>query len=497
MRAASKSKSKKRILVFCLVLFLVLAAALSAASYWIFGTVRRAAGTTAPGATARGRVGIAGLTHGFEPEDFAEDIRGLSPVTACFEYPPELDKPGRHTVSVILEDSHGNRSRVTAELRLLRLREPLVAELGEYPGPLPPKALFTDSDTDAVEMRFLEPPPEMKSPGRQELVLLLDGREYPLDLRFVDTTPPRAKTRDLEILQGGALEPLDFIEELIDATQVTAAFSSEPDWTLPGKAQTVEISLTDEGGNTAVVKSGLIVLEDKEPPVISGVREIHVSKFDTVAYRKGVTVTDNSGAAELTIDSAEVNTGVPGSYVVTYIARDSAGNETRVSTRVVVNEVSAGAVNALVDPVLKEIIAPGMSDAEKAATILAWIRRSVAYSNEVEKSSVIDGAHNGMVLRRGDCYTFFALAKYMLEREGIETVDMRRVEGAPTRHYWLALNFGNGWYHYDCAPLALARPNDGFMMSDSQAKAFGEANGRPYYYEYDPAALPPGVTITP
>ena len=242
---------------------------------------------------------------------------------------------------------------------------------------------------------------------------------------------------------------------------------------------------------------------DAEPPEIHGVHDLRVARYGTPAYRQGVTVTDNSGEASLEIDGGGVDTNTPGEYTVVYIARDAAGNETRVTAGVTVEAIAEAELAELADPVLKSVIKPGMSDTEKAQAIHGWIQKNITYNNTGEKNSVMEGAYNGLTLRRGDCYTYYALAKYLLEREGIASIDMRRVPEAATRHYWLAIDLGEGWHHYDACPVLREysgkRPKRGFMMTESEAQDFARGPfNHPDYYRYDPAeCLPEGEEIVP
>jgi len=239
---------------------------------------------------------------------------------------------------------------------------------------------------------------------------------------------------------------------------------------------------------------------DTVPPEIHGVRDLETGLYGTLAYREGVRVTDDSGWAGLEVDSAAVDTGTPGQYTVVYIARDAAGNETRVTATVTVLAVSEESLALEADPILEEIILPGMSDTEKAQAIHTWVKSSITYTNTGDKDSVWEGAYNGLTLHQGDCYTYYALAKYLLGRVGIESVDMRRVPEAETRHYWLALDLGEGWRHYDACPVTHGfgqyRARGGFMLTDGEAREFADGPiGRPDYYTYDPALLPEGVEI--
>jgi len=241
-------------------------------------------------------------------------------------------------------------------------------------------------------------------------------------------------------------------------------------------------------------------LPDTAPPEIHGVRNLEVGLYGTLAYREGVSVTDDAGGASLEVDSSAVNTDAPGKYTVIYIARDGAGNETRVTATVTVLAVSEEALAREADPILEAIILPGMSDTEKAQAIHTWIKSNVTYTNTGDKNSVWEGAYNGLTLYQGDCYTFYALAKYLLERVGIASVDMHRVPEADTRHYWLALDLGEGWHHFDACPVTQGfsqyRARGGFMMTEGEAQEFARGPiERPDYYTYDPAQLPEGVEI--
>jgi len=168
-----------------------------------------------------------------------------------------------------------------------------------------------------------------------------------------------------------------------------------------------------------------------------------------------------------------------------------------VRVKVTVLPVAKHKVDALADPILAEIIDEGMTDMQKAKAIHSWVLNNIAYNNDGEKEDVLDGAYNGLTLRRGDCYTYFALAKYMLERVGIESVDVHRIPGTDMAHYWLLLDLGDGWRHFDATRVKADqyRSNSGFMMTESQAQAFCKATHQPDFYTYDPALLPEGVVI--
>ena len=229
------------------------------------------------------------------------------------------------------------------------------------------------------------------------------------------------------------------------------------------------------------------------PPVIHGVREIHVGRYGAVAYRAGVSVTDSAGQAELTVDSSQVNTDIPGEYKAVYIATSTSGRETRVTARVVVSGVTEEAVAELVAPVLDQLIREDMDGEQKARAVFDWIRTNIMYNATGERDGALDAAYRGITLRRGDCYTFYALAKVMLEQAGIETIGLERVP-APVRteHFWLLVNIDGAWYHLDPTPLLHPAPNEGFLMTEGQIADYDPFSWG-FYYKYDHAQLPYGV----
>jgi len=429
-------------------------------------------------------------------EDFIEDLPAGATVAMAWHYNPS--KPGRQTIRLTVQNGK-RKTRHSATLRLLRLRS-LRYELGAVPDPFPPALVFNERNLEGIPMAFRGPVAFPASPGSVEVMVILDGQELLLTLYAQDTTPPRADSVNVESNLGVYVPPEAFVRNIADATQVTVRYAQEPDFTRAGR-QNVVIELEDEGGNKTTLRARLKLegVPDTEPPVIHGVQDIHVGLRGTVAYRKGVTVTDNSGTAELEVDSSRVDTGAPGEYTVTYTATDPSGNVTTATATVYVSSITEAEVAEKADKVLESIIEPGMTDKEKAFAIHQWVKRHIAYLNSDEKNGIIEGAYHGLATHRGDCYTYYALTKYLLLRVGIESVvDMQREPGHRESHYWLLVDLGEGWHHYDATPmLQTAPPHDGFMMTESEAQEFVRDWGHPEYYLYRQELIPEGAVIAP
>jgi len=208
-------------------------------------------------------------------------------------------------------------------------------------------------------------------------------------------------------------------------------------------------------------------------------------------------------------DSTETSTGAPAQAVTTMSLPeipppgteppDAAADETRATAKVTASTITEEDLARLADSVLNSILKPGMTDRDKAYAIHQWIKQNIRYVGRAETEERIEGAYNGLALRSGACYTYYAVARYLLLRAGIDNfIDMEREPGYDDTHYWLLLNLGEGWYHYDACRLRNKnQPHDGFMMTDSEAQNYAEEDNRPEFYRYNKELLPEGVEIVP
>lgn len=54
-------------------------------------------------------------------------------------------------------------------------------------------------------------------------------------------------------------------------------------------------------------------------------------------------------------------------------------------------------------------------------------------------------------------------------------------------HWWLLVNTGSGWYHFDAAKKPATDPFNGFMRTDDDLRAYAasRSDGRTDYYDFD------------
>ena len=175
---------------------------------------------------------------------------------------------------------------------------------------------------------------DSKEIGTYTIRIKVEGKTYKSKLVIEDTVAPKATDSQKIGALGFKLNALTCVKDVEDATKVTAHFEKEPNWTQSG-AQHATVILKDEGKNETKVKVTIHLLKDQEAPIIQGVKDQTILINGTISYKKGVTVTDNQDKnPNLSINTSMVNLQKEGSYVVTYIATDQAGNKAKLKATI-------------------------------------------------------------------------------------------------------------------------------------------------------------------
>lgn len=282
----------------------------------------------------------------------------------------------------------------------------------------------------------------------------------------------------------------DLVESVNDVTNCTIDFAEEYDFTKEGEFE-ASIVVTDEAGNQTVCTVPCKVIEDNTPPEIKGVEPLQFAQGDAVSFKKNIEVVDDKDEnPTLEVDNSEVNVDKRGVYNLTYIARDAAGNETKKTTTVKIvsakiSEATEENVNALADAVLADIIKDGMDQKAQAKAVFNWVVNNITYSETAGIDDLYSAAYKGMYYHVGDCTVKQKTAEVLLNRLGIKNMEIEKIRD--TRgHYWLLIDIGEGWYHYD--------PNlqlDGtliFYWNDADLWAYSNAHKNTH--NYDPSKYP-------
>ncbi len=405
-------------------------------------------------------------------EQFVTNIEDITEVQVSFVKKPDYSYIGKQPIEVVLTDA-GNNTVVIASHLISRItiKEYTIEAGKSFPDmstflimPLEDAVFVTKPDTI-----------NMSKPGDYNVVISAKGVECTTVLHIQDTIKPVIQGKNITAYHTDKVTCNNFVQHAEDATALTYKFVKEPNMKQLGE-QKLSIVATDEGGNSVQFDVVLTVIPDTEPPVIKGAKDITAYVGRTIRYKDGVKVTDNQDKnIKLQVDNSKVNTKVCGDYPVTYYAQDLAGNKTSISIVVHIIErvYTEAEANALADKVLAKITNSGMSQYQKLVAIYEWTRSSIAYTGSSDKSSWIKAACEGLIDRKGDCYTYASVAKVLLNRAGINNKDIVKIP-AKTRHYWNLVNIGEGWYHFDTTPrkgqtISFCYINDATLMGYSKA----------------------------
>lgn len=342
---------------------------------------------------------------------------------------------------------------------------------------------------------------DLSIPGSYPVEIQIGTKTYESTLQVVDTAPPKGTPVNQQGGVNGRLEAEAFVTDIEDKTPVTVSYASEPDFSRGG-TQTVTIVLTDAGGNETKLTAELTLVEDFEPPVINGVEDQTVTVGGTIAYKKGITVTDNIDTeVTLEVDSSQVNLQEPGVYTVTYTATDSAGNTATATAQITVEEKKAALTGQeaelaeLAAQVLDSITNSSMTKKEIALAIYEWCNTRITYTNSSDKSDWVAEAVNGLRIRAGDCFTYFSVAKALLTQTDIPNIDVLKSDTSHSSHFWSLVDVGEGWYHFDTTP----RKGEGdyfFLVTDEQLETYSRSHSNSHIFDHSLYPATPTQIVT-
>ena len=282
---------------------------------------------------------------------------------------------------------------------------------------------------------------------------------------------------------------------------ITVAFAQSPDFSALGEGQAT-LALTDARGRTTERTVSYTVIADTTPPELYGVRALSFIVGDGAVLREGVYALDDCfGEVMLSVDASALDMSRAGMYSVTYRATDATGNTAEQTAYVTVYSApfDEGRFAAACDEILARI-APDMTDREQICrAVHAYVQSELSYIPVSDHSHAGRAALTALEQGRGDCFSYFALAKALLARAGVPYLEIERIhQPGEQTHFWLMVDLdGTGksprWYHFD--PTELDTPCedfDGCLFTDAQLDAFNAVH--PDFYAYDRATYPASAT---
>lgn len=416
-----------------------------------------------------------------KPEDFVTglDDTGIQ-VAFGDEYDPE--QIGQQKFSLVFTKGY-RMCEVEVQLYRFHLEPSVKVALGE-------EKQLTIRDfvpDERIEASFVTEPEEGKC-GIFELQVQCQGQEYTVKFTVTEDIPPKATGKELTVEAGTIPKAADFVSEIKDHTEVTVTYKETQEFIMAGQCPVILV-LTDLFGNTAEVEAVANVVPATNGPQFSGLDTIYLELGAAVSYKSGVSVTDaQDGSLTFTVDPGDFDSKVSGRYTVLYTAVDSDGNKLIVPRTIVVESHIGQIVRENAQAVLDEIIKPGMTRDEKIYAVFKRVWHFVWYSGSSDKSSVENAAYEGFTKWAGDCYTYYAMVRVMLDMLDIPNVEVKRV-GGTSNHWWNLVQFSDGkYYHVDATPHRYTNMEH-FKMTQSVIEAYTNkpevAGYRPNYYVYD------------
>lgn len=168
---------------------------------------------------------------------------------------------------------------------------------------------------------------DLTQPGAYPVEISYYGRNYDSTIYIVDTVKPEVITKDVTLFSTQYPKPEEFIDRIIDHTNVHVEYAEAPDMSIEGD-QTVSLRVSDSADNVTVCTANLNLIFDRQAPQIEGVADQTMYVGFQVDMLEGVTVTDDWDPTPiLTMDDSAVDQSKEGQYTVTYTATDLCGNK--------------------------------------------------------------------------------------------------------------------------------------------------------------------------
>ena len=410
----------------------------------------------------------------FTPEQLVDRAQDETTLTFAFAKEPDRSLMRAQSVTVRMTDEGGNTADVVSTLAISHV-EPITVEISEEP-------LDAQAFGEALDIVLSEPfVPEV--PGIYSISATVNGKPDFALVTAIDTTAPTVQKREDAALYTRHPTSPDAAFAASDLSPVTLEWLQEPDWEKEGE-QTVRVRALDRYENETELTETVMLEPDTEPPVLYGVVNRIAYVDEPIAYLAEVYAEDGvDGRTEVAVAS-EVVPNQEGSYQVVYTSTDASGNTASAACtfKLVKSTVTEEEVRGLAQDVLGSIVTDDMVAAEQLKAVFNYVRGHVHYVGNSDKSDWRKEAARGFKTGKGDCFTFYSVTRALLDELEIDYMSVTR-KGGRTRHYWVIVNIGTGWYHFD-PTIAPHHKHKCFMWTNKQCQV------KPYFWRYEQSSFP-------
>lgn len=209
----------------------------------------------------------------------------------------------------------------------------------EINGDLKPEDYITKlSNCEIKDIQIDTTQVDVNNLGTYTITYTLQDEMYNVDVQIVDTQAPTFDIKEKTYLLGSEFDVQDLVKNVKDDTQTKVYFKEDYDFSQAGDIKIV-IVVEDEAQNKTEKETIVHIVEDKEKPTLTGVKDITVIQNGQVDYLKGIKAKDNFDSnPEITVESSSVQLSKPGTYPITYIVKDQSGNKKTYQAQVTVKE---------------------------------------------------------------------------------------------------------------------------------------------------------------
>lgn len=207
---------------------------------------------------------------------------------------------------------------------IIFIQQPLSIEIHEEVTPMAYIKAVRNGTLDDVSV--VEQNVDQDVLGEYTILYQMKNKTIRLHVHVVDTIPPSVETKEVTINIGDDFLIEDAIAYIEDATKTTIRLKNEEHFDQV-KTKNVILVIRDEGGNETEVSALIHVLEkDTTPPSITASNiTLHVGDhFDPLSYASAYDAQDGNVAVEIIVNDVDITT--PGSYSITYLAKDKHEN---------------------------------------------------------------------------------------------------------------------------------------------------------------------------
>ncbi len=266
----------------------------------------------------------------------------------------DANKVGSYTLTYTATDAAGNSTSVTRNVSVVDTTAPVITLNGS--GSVSHEAATTYSDAGATASDSLEGVMTVTSSGAVNSAKV---GSYTLTYTSVDssgnsssatrtvtvadtTVPVISINGSASVTHEAGTEYIDLGAAAIDsvggALEVTTSGLVQSDTT---GNYTINYSVTDEAGNTSNASRVVSVVDTTAPIITLNGSGSVVHEAATTYVDEGATATDSVDGSISVDTHGAVDNGVVGTYLLTYNAVDSAGNQSSASRKVVVADTTA------------------------------------------------------------------------------------------------------------------------------------------------------------